>query len=217
MRTYEKSDTRILIEMQLQLAAKVNHGALPIGIYTELGKAFGLSRQRIEQIARDIEMVGSKDPDVTKKRNEKKCAGCDVVFSPKYKGHKYHSAECRMKTYLKRYYVFIPCAQCATPIKTYKRHVIKGKKYYCNHTCFGKYNGKKYGFGREDYEHLGYVPRTNEEVLQILKNNPFTAQEFQFAFGYSNGGAQMQLSNLRSKKRVRKIGKGTYELIMEEK
>lgn len=134
-----KSNKRIEIEVCLTTISN-EKGCIPNGTLKEIGDKYGLTRERIRQIAKALGLLMPHDQKTKVILHSKTCPKCRITFSTR---NKYCSSECSGN----RAKVTAPCGECGTMITRKKSWMEHRRYHFCNRTCLGKYAGRHWGWG----------------------------------------------------------------------
>ena len=205
-----KSQKRIFIEQQLSLVARLNKGTLPPRTLTELGNAFGVSRERIRQIGKAQGFFMPHSKEAHDASHTKVCEECGKEFIAPQGSAKFCSGSCRYSWYQKKYWLTLTCLNCKRVYKKTKVQAGRVKHHFCSKFCQGQYLGKHYSI-HEHHNHK--YPDTAKEMKEKLPEE-FTAIQFARAFGYKTYNTSCTvLNNLEIQRKVKKIRKGTWKIL----
>lgn len=166
--------------------------ALPFGALTKVGSVFGVSRERVRQIANKNGFAAyiTQDPDarvIIGKTGRQICPDCGKPTGRQ----RYAESYVRKKRCDDCRYITIPCGSCGEPVKRQTAEFITrlspeyraariaaGQPFYqgevfCNRSCHGKYLAETVGWAKDRTENRAKVvaalsePRTLDKLKQI--------------------------------------------------
>lgn len=127
--------------IEAYLRASFPSGYLPMGALKHTGLAFGVSGERVRQIA---QRAGMRTATRTRRAPPMvhRCPCC----STEVRRPNHYCARCRLVT--------LRCSQCGGTFQRPRRQVQPGGgakepegNFYCSRRCFGRMVGKRFGFG----------------------------------------------------------------------
>ena len=112
----------------------------------QIGDEFGIGRERVRQVL-NLESVETRS--LQRLTTGKKCQRCGDIISERQR--KDYCSKCRYELH----HVQIVCDQCgklfwrkASLVLVYPNRKMEHNHFFCDRVCFGKWTGKKNGFGK---------------------------------------------------------------------
>jgi hypothetical protein len=208
----ERSSQTKLIEQQLTIVSKINKGVLPRHTLKELGDSFGITRERVRQIAKRAGFNTPNGEESKKARRIRVCVACGVEYDGEAVRSKYHSIECKNAYYKDKYWTTITCEQCKKVFIRTKATAGRSKIHFCCKRCNGIYVGERYGWGSSDNRKNRKYPDTKKELFDTL-GPTFTVRRFGSSFGYlSYGGAYRAVRSLSMRNMIKRIGRKEWRV-----
>lgn len=194
--------------------------ALPFGALTEVGTRFGVTRERVRQIAVANGFVGYKAQTVSQRMNpghmgRTLCPDCGKPYGvrryPVDRIAKWRCPECR--------WVEIACAGCGT-LKRLRTgayllkasgqrgnrgfaHVASTPTVFCSRQCMGRYRGQTVGFAAHPENTGILVGAANNAAVLAALDVPRTAREIAHLTGRVYNTVTEVLSRLHREGKVR--------------
>lgn len=189
-----KVESRAIIQA-LSGYTKFTRGKIGVGVLKEIGDEFGLSRERVRQIAKKEGFIMPRD---ARKMLTRKCGFCGKKFHPtmgKGKTQRLCSGKCRRDEREKKYFTTFTCTVCGIEKRILKSDLKKRTGLFCSRTCYGVYRGKSNKGKKKSIERtVGYLRATSR-----FKEGWFTIREYGNAFGLEYASALSNLRVLREK------------------
>ena len=114
-RGLSKTGKSFEISNALQSAVAFSNGNIPRGLLTKIANKFGVSRERVRQIAKKDGYIPVNK--AYKEQKKKKCKICGKNFYASNKKQVCCSPECYKQYRDKKYWTTKPCKNCGKPIK----------------------------------------------------------------------------------------------------
>lgn len=125
------------IKELLENSLRLSDGVFYMGMFTDVAKKIGVSRERVRQVAKKIG-IGTMRKKL-EEQSPKVCANCGKPS----KTQKYCSQTCKREFYDKKYYATTICEVCGKEVKYRKsREILKPR--FCSKVCQGFFLGKNH-------------------------------------------------------------------------
>lgn len=96
------------IDIQLEIHTQLTGGQITHGLYTEIARILGVSKERVRQRANKLGLINYRE--IIK--DGLMCKGCKIIFIPSWRGQAYHNTECKISRHQRLYLKKIICINC---------------------------------------------------------------------------------------------------------
>ena len=182
-----RSERRLAIEAALQRRYPCQ--SVPLGVFTEIGREFGVSRERVRQIAAGLGME-SPLARAARRNGEKappQCANCGAQRATG-KGRRY-CEDCA--------YPLVACVQCGTLTRQHRSVLTmteQGRGRYCSHACRDRALGEKAS------ARFGHAPGEIRERVLALRAQGLNQAAIAKACGVSGSTVYWHLARAGAEK-----------------